>query len=314
LAEETTAPAEQTDDQVWDELFGAKPEPVAEAAPKPESDKVAEAPPEEKTSEPAPADDPWAAAPEPLRQSYEDVKKQLARAQHAERSMAGRYRSLRAQMASEPTKTTAAPTNGAATEQPADKPADRIESAFAKLAEDYPDIAGPLKDAFGALRTDNEHVGQQVAALHDERRNDAAHEQEALLTEAIPDWLQLSGDGRFAPWLNEQPRHIREAAQRNGNGIVDAEEAADVMGRFKAWKEWTDGQANGQQQTQQPAASAVTPKPSPSPLELKRQQQRASAVTVRSRGSAPATSIIPEDGDPDMIWKQFSQQGAFAVR
>ncbi len=99
--------------------------------------------------------------------------------------------------------------------------------------------------------------------------------------------------------MKTQPRHIQEAAYRNANEIVDAAEAADVVSRYKAFRQPQQQNINASPPNTERDANNQR-------LLGKRQRQLESAATARSRGPGVATGI-PEDGDPETLWKQFDE-------
>jgi hypothetical protein len=121
------------------------------------------------------------------------------------------------------------------------------------------------------------------------------------LAEQHPDWQDVTADRGFADWIQSQPRHIQEAVARNATEIVDAAEAADVVGRFKAFRSAQPGAAR--QETSAGNGRADTGN---NRLAGRRQRQLESASAARTRGPGAANGI-PEDGDPTQLWKQFDE-------
>lgn len=167
-----------------------------------------------------------------------------------------------------------------------------------EFAEEYPEVAGPLTDVIGELRDQIKRQERELSAIGTERRDDALAEQATLLAEEHSDWEQVVADRGFMDWLNAQPRHIQEAAVRNAENIVDAAEAADVVGRFKAFQQ--------QHSTNTSRSGNARDNGNNQALAGKRARQLESASAARSRGPG-AASGIPEEGDPETIWRQFDE-------
>lgn len=110
----------------------------------------------------------------------------------------------------------------------------RERPEIAKSLEDYPEVVGPLLDAIEPVVADNASLRRDIAQIHDDRRQVVQSQQEAALQAAHPDWQAAVVSPEFKDWLSSRPASIRAIAQRNGNEIVDAEEAIAMVGDFKA--------------------------------------------------------------------------------
>lgn len=176
------------------------------------------------------------------------------------------------------------------------------KAAIAAIKDDYPEIAEPLIEALEPIE---ERLNEQTAA--ETRRLEAAqHElnefvgqQEALLAERHPDWLETLGGHKdeFAAWIEDQPRRIRDAAKRNGDTIADAEEAAEIVALFKE-------HLTGEPQI----AAAQDIQTNRNPLDDRRARQLGASQFPSGRGPArPLVSGIPREGDPQQIWNAFEE-------
>ncbi|WP_022727229.1 hypothetical protein [Fodinicurvata sediminis] len=255
----------------------------------------------------------WANATPEQRAAFEAAQQEKERLQHQLRSNSGRISALQRQL-NEIQAAQANPQQQAASSEAAGQQGqgegqegEGQEDGFLasedwqSFREEYPEVAAPLEKVVGNLQAEITRQNKELSAIGQERRQSALEEQADLLSEAHPDWQEVTSNQAFVDWLNDQPRHIREAAYRNGQDIVDAEEAADVVGRFKAQQ-----QSQGGGPTQQAAPRSNGQGSGNNKLAGKRQRQLESASATRSRGPGPATGI-PEDGDPEQIWKQFDE-------
>lgn len=161
---------------------------------------------------------------------------------------------------------------------------------FKALKQEYGDNLKPLVSAVESLVESQVEMDGAVDAANEELTQTYLDEQASLYKAAHPDWASYAQDDRFAPWLSNQPRHVREAAARNQRDIVDASEASDVLARFKA--------AHG---------IGVTPKPPapPPPAEdrsedERRNRQRDGGRASGVRGGPATTATDPED--PEALW------------
>lgn len=258
----------------------------------------------------------WANATPDQRAAFEAAQEEVQRLQHAERSNRGRLSALQRQIdelnrsrgsskaASEDAAGDRTGSGKGSDDQGADGTGFLESEDWKHFQEEYPEVAGPLTTAISSLQAEVTRQNKELSAIGNDRRQNALEEQADLLTEAHSDWRDVVADDGFEEWVALQPRHIREAAVRNAEEIVDAEEAADVVGRFKAFRD-EQGAGDGSQQGQQPGAGDRQSAGSGN-RQARRQRQLESASTTRSRGPGVASGI-PEDGDPETIWRQFDQ-------
>lgn len=313
------AAQEQDKDALWDEFDRDEGKEAAESAPSNDEDRANDdQPPEFESAEDAADDahdesgappDMWANASPEQRAAWEAAQEQIRKLEQAERSNRGRLSAFQRQLnelrASAPSPKQAAP-EAAEKGQPAPQQASAEADGFlasdewSSFQDEYPEVAGPLGKVIGSLQARLERQDRELSAIGSERRSAALMEQQAALEKDHPDWQSVAADEGFGDWLHSQPRHIQEAAYRNANEIVDAAEAADVVGRFKAFR---SGQP-GNQARQNTAGNGAGP--GNSRLTGKRQRQLESAAASRTRGPG-VVSGIPEDGDPEMIWRQFEE-------
>lgn len=236
--------------------------------------------------------DVWASAPENLRTEYAKLAADKAQLEHEVRSHKGR--AVSAQRRYDELLKAA---------QPRAVEGDR-PSAVADLAaikEDYPEIAAPLEKALGVIEG-------RVATLADaeEGRRTAAQAElsDFIQTEVRsletqhPDYLDVlqKNSDKLVAWIDDQPRAVRDAFARNATDIVDAAEAAKVIGMFKDYL-GTPAPA--------PAAEARTAATATDPLASRRERQLGATASLTRSNRRPTVSGIPEDGDPQDIWDAF---------
>ena len=337
-AEDQTAAAAATDEQppaadpgatdqndeakIWAEFDAAETDPAAIAPPAETQDKstsgkgVADAAGKGAGAATTTEPDIWTDAPEPLRAEYQTLKADADRLVHAQKSDRGRIAALQRQVEDLQQRPAAGATNRTGNNGAANGSAERAADTFVTsqkwkdFGEEYPEIAGPLGEVISGLQQEVADLKGGVSAINSDRRQGQLNEQERLLADTHPDWKEVTADAALSDWLRSQPRHVREAAQRNGEGIVDAEEAADVVGRFKAWRAAQAG--NGHED---PAAKAGNGHGSPNnaapTLSNRRQRQLESASGTRSRSPSAAVGI-PDD--PKGAWDAFERIDAERAR
>lgn len=233
----------------------------------------------------------WASAPPELKAAYDELAAKTAKIENDFKSANGRVSTYQRRYedlvkAAQPVKKeeTVAPTQ-----------------AIEGLMQDFPEIAGPLKQALETIQgkldnLDKAEESRRVAAQTE--LVTMVEEQTKRLDEAIPDWeTTLKANGAaFAAWVEDQPRRIREIAYRED--ITNADEAAEVVKLFKA---------HLGQPADKPAPQAdTTTKTQTQPLSDKRERQLAGTASPNPQGGRPVVSGIPEDGDPEQIWKGFA--------
>jgi hypothetical protein len=149
-----------------------------------------------------------------------------------------------------------------------------------QLREDFPEVAGPLLDKIEALSVKLTAIEAPVGQIQQERTAAFYQGQETLLTQKHSDWQAVVADDRFMGWVEGQPQAIKEALQRNFDAIVDAQEAALVIGQFKAEVGF---------------GSPSAPKPGTQVQE--RRERQIAAGRDASQSGPPVTTGIPDDLD-----------------
>ena len=243
---------------------------------------------DEDTSAAAQAANPlWDTAPPELRTEFQRMAEQNAKLLQKERSASGRatgfqrrYEELLKQ--AEPRLVTG--------DQPSTK------AVLSGIEEDYPEIAAPVTQAFEVLQ------GQiaQLSAAEEGRRAAAQTELAGFIEEQTnslksqhPDYEDVleKNAPTFVAWIDDQPRAVRDAFQRNSDTIVDAAQAATVIGMFK------DFIGAGT-----PPAAEDPRTPRNSTLANRRERQLGSTASLTKANRRPTVSGIPENGDPQAIW------------
>lgn len=213
----------------------------------------------------------WATAPEHIRSAFEAERQAWeTKLTGAKGRAAGLQRkldeSLRQQQAAQAKEPEVDPTEVLASDE------------IKKLREDYGEIADPLLKLVQPLVDKINRLEGRVQTVDDTTA--ASHEaaEIARLESVHADWKQVlnANEDVFTEWLGDQPRHIREAFERNVVNLTDADEAIDVVGRFKQYLT-----ANVDPQHQQ--------------LGAKRVRQLAAGQSVKTTAAPTASSQVPDD-------------------
>lgn len=114
------------------------------------------------------------------------------------------------------------------------------DSALESIKEDYPEVYEPLAAHAKAQQEAQAAITEQLAAQGQELQNiSAARTAETLAANrqtvlaAHPDLVEISSDPDFTAWLQKQPPRVQQIAIDNGTVIQDAQEASDLLRRFK---------------------------------------------------------------------------------
>jgi hypothetical protein len=247
-------------------------------------------------------DDIWLLVPEAARAAYETTQQRLRTTEAQRDAIAGRLGSRIQQLERE---LAAVAKSKTAEPKAKDGPdVSEIDDADLRaLVEDFPEVGRPIATKIQSLQTKldealtrlNQRDSQEAQRAQDE----AISLQERALAQQHPDWEAVTARPEFSAWLRTQPRYVVEGIQRNADAIVDADEAADIIGRFKATLPATAGTGSAPSPTapQQPPAA---------PLSAKRQQQLEAAAAPPTRGAPKVTTGVPDD--PEAAWQYWAEQ------
>jgi hypothetical protein len=179
----------------------------------------------------------WANAPPEYRAAFEAERQ---RAEQAVRSQTGRAQAEARRNAELQAELAALRKEAPEPKQEDTAPA-ITEETKQQLRDEFPDVAAPLLDVIGQLEKQVANLASSNASQ--EERRQAADQletqrvfaaEEQRLTEQHGDWSDVVKQPEFSEWVKNQPRMIKEALTRNASQIVDADEAIDIIGRYKA--------------------------------------------------------------------------------
>jgi len=226
----------------------------------------------------------WTDVPVEAHEAYKAERERADKLEHANKSETGRVSGLRRTISNLQAQLATAPKADA--KGNADGQGGVSDEEAKKFRSEYPEIAGPVEKMMTVIRKENEGLRTQVAS-HDTDRHIAGLEREAeALTQSHEDWETVVVSEGFGHWLTQQPQYVQEAAMRNGNDIVNSEEAGDIIARFKS-------QTGRQQPESSDTANAEKAKRN---IAGKRKRQLDSAATIPSR-TLGAGSGPPDDFD-----------------
>lgn len=304
---DAAADAEQTDEQLWDELDKLDPDFAGrddeDDAPHPETDEDGDPDEDDQgTSD----DGERADAPEndDTKDNPEDLREQVERLKHALNSEKGRTAASRREI-ERLTQQLQQPSVSSADGE-GDDPSKRqeLEQHLENVREEYGDVVGPLVDKIKEL---DSREGRWTA-FEERQRQDAQSRLDAIVEQEVgkfeeehPDgWDTLRQHGAaFREWIDDQPKQLRDIWTENREQIVDGIGTAYLVSQFKQALQDAQGDA---------------PEPQPSQenrLQDRRQRQLDGARSSRSNKRMGALRRGPPDtDDPEAIWDYFEKMDA----
>ncbi|MEJ6520326.1 hypothetical protein PQI64_11275 [Shewanella bicestrii] len=234
----------------------------------------------------AATDDPWASAPEPLRNEYLSLKQQHQQLEANHRANAGRVSALTKKLnevtaglkANEQANgANANSTNGLPT-------ADDLKGkSFAEVEEEFPEIAAFVRNQVDAAKN---AFKQQLTPFEEMRQQQEQAQQQAelknqfdALASVHPDYQQIAVDPNFHQWVASQPSAVQAMAQS-----TFADDNIVLLNLFKA---------------QRPAPSTPAAKP-------KSKTSLADHAEIPRKGAGKAAAD-PDDVDPVDYFNQITR-------
>lgn len=327
-------PADEDADAIWQSLddaeaaqaraqSGADPELDPQSSDTPQSPPAApqtepkadgaKAPPADAKPAPQPQSDPFAGVTDEQIRSHPEYRRLALTVNGYQKQIDD----LRAQVGKKdaPAPAADAPQQGQQTDKPA--PGAKPDAkglfegqAFKDAKENYPDVIEPLEQILRGQTEAIQRLEQNLTGLSEDQKKAYYLRQEEVLESLQVGWKQTAASQDFQAWIATQPAFVRDTVQRNGQHIADAGEVASVFDYYK------QARAKGTP-TPTPAEGGDNNPPSPPPppppgsqLSGTRAAQLESSQGPRAKGGAPVATGIPEEGDPEAIWKAFDEEEA----
>lgn len=225
-----------------------------------------------------PQDDPWASAPEPLRNQYQQLQQQFNALQTDHRANAGRVAALNRKTEELQQQLAAREAAGIASQKGAPTADDLEGKTFEEFEQEFPEFAKfvkaqvlkevkPIQQQLEPVKEIVSERDQQKAA---EQQQSALQDEFSQVMAVHPDAGLIAKDPTFHQWVSHQPAHIRTLYES-----TIARDNAVLLDLFKATPVYQQKQSGNQQQN-----------------------NLADHVTTPKKGSgAPTANRIPEDGD-----------------
>ena len=106
------------------------------------------------------------------------------------------------------------------------------DEAIKRFQEEYGEIADPVLKLLKAQAAKIAALEAPVAEVAQQRETQARTSEIEVFTKAHPDWESYVNDPRYPSWLADQPKAVRDAAQR-AISVEDGAEAAWLLTQFK---------------------------------------------------------------------------------
>ena len=205
----------------------------------------------------APQDDIWTDAKPEHRDAFKAARDEQTKADRLLKAEQGRTSALQRKVNELTRSLEAKGAQSAADKSKAAQPEDTApieDDDFKTFREEYPEVAGPIEKRLKQLEDRNSKLEKELGGMSTERRLANLDYQETSLAAKHPDWESVCDSDDFGTWLQSQPNYVKQAAVRNGERVVDAEEAAHIIGLFKHERAAA---------TQPPAKDGADPGPEP---------------------------------------------------
>lgn len=251
----------------------------------------------------------WAKAPPELRAARDaelaairtELERERTNAKRATGSIAGEQRARKAaeQKLADAVKAAAEKPKPDAEPDPLD------DEQWAAFEAEYPELAkgpvGAMRKRMLAAEAKVGKVETDIGGLTSERYVQHLREHLLFVEDKHPDYGKIKGSDEFAAWYEAAPAYVKAGVQRNANEVIDGQEVADILAKFKAETGWAEKPAN-------PAGDEKPASQKP-PASDKRALQMQSANAPRGRGPAKVTTGPPDDADEEALFDYYVEQG-----
>lgn len=236
---------------------------------------------------------------DPAGMEPEALQAQVDRLQHSLDSEKGRSAKSRREIDDLRNRLSAAPLAQQESDDDATLAKERREKLDASR-EEYGDVIGPLADTITELeaRLDKFSDGDRKELERNrERYTTLVKAEQDVFEKEHPDGFDTIKDNRetFNDWIEDQPKALRDTYADNQRAIVDGNQAALLVGKFKQALLDADGDHTpANQETER--------------LQNRRRKQLAGARSIRSTNKQAATSRPHQDSSDDQgHWDYFKR-------
>jgi len=245
--------------------------------------------------------DPWANAPEGLRNEHDTLKRRLSGQDRTIRQLNARL------LASSGTPGPGAKpgTGGDASKPDPAKGSLGDDPEWRRIEDEYPDIAKPLRAAVEASNANLETVSIKIAAMEAGEHEALLSYNEQALLETHPDFVSVVKSQEFADWSQGLSPSLQVILRENAKSVVDLVGATAIVDLFKAQ---TAGAAAG-------AAQAGSGQGTGSNLSGKRERQLEAAQAAH-RGGGPriVDGTPPDNMTEEEAWAFYERQDSHKRR
>lgn len=193
-------------------------------------------------------------------------------------------------------------------------------TAVNKLAEELPEVGGPIRDAIAILAGEvnrlqsSENIRKASEASQFDKK---VYSEIDKMEETHPGFQQFirEREADFLEWVNDQPRATRELVARNAANFQDADGFIPI---FEAYKNHLGMSPTNQNGT--PAAASLngtsasgqtTPQDSTQPVNRIRERQKDASTAVPRASSPGSMNTLPSGtGSWDDTWDEWDRHDA----
>lgn len=240
-------------------------------------------------------DDLWANATPEQKAAYEAAERRAKELDHRIKSDDGRVATYQRQVNELQAEIRRLSANKTGADSK-DEGTEDLDKELAEVAEEYPEVAQPFLKVINKLSGQLQEVTQHQQRQVEQQTAQQLDQNYSRLVEAHPDFTEYAASGEFQEWVHSQPKYIQDAAYRNAENIIDADEAIALVQQFKQSRE------TAQDPNPEPASQGQDK----SNLAAKRQKQLESGASVPSKGPG-AASGPPEDFES--AFEYFAKSG-----
>jgi len=190
---------------------------------------------------------------------------------------------------------------------------------FQQLEKELPEVAGPMGKILVRLadrmQQTIEPMRAHVTTMETERTAAYLEEQDRMVRDVHDDYDDIvksdEGKAAFIAWYEKAPAYVKAGVERNRDRIVDGNEVADLVSKFKSdtgWKRPASAAASAA------ASPTADPPPAPPPASTPAPKNAESVrrdLQIRSAEQPKTTSgsqvAAPSSDDPKAIWNELRE-------
>lgn len=211
-----------------------------------------------------------------------------------------------------------AKSKGAADAAPGDNAVMQVleGDAWKTVEKELPELAAPLKEILTASANENAALHRRLATFDESHADEVAKAQLRIVEQAHPDWEAVTNQKEFAEWVVTQPPFVQQMLHRNGEKVVDGDEAAHLVSLYKSSPAFKPPSPPPNKDPEPAPNADPSPKPdhepaagkTAAPSKTDRTRQRRLEANTRVPPSGPGASSQPPD-DFESAFEHYASAG-----